>query len=262
VRKIAFINEKGGSCKTTLTLNIGSYLAREKGKKVLLVDLDPQGQLGKGLGFDVNSMEATVFEWTTDEALQGHEVICSSRIPGLDIIVSNKRLIDFPVMVADYDDRINKLQHRVEEITGYDYILFDAPPSLGLLTLNIMMATREIIIPVSMTYFAMDGCAEIEDTVDVVKNNFGKDNLDITMIVPTLYRNTNLAKAILEQLQSRFGARVARTVIRYDVKLDEAQSHGLTIWEYFPRSRGAQMMQDLAEEVIRHGKKRARIQPV
>ena len=253
MRKVALINEKGGSCKTTLVINLGSYLALNRGMRVLLIDLDPQGQVGKGLGFDVQAEEKTIYELLIDEEASPRDFVMPTRIDGLDVILANKKLIDLPVMIADHKDRLDKLHKRIAPLRGYDIVFFDSPPSLGLTTLNIMMATDEIIIPVSLTYFALDGCSEILDTVEQVKENFGRSDLEVSHIVPTLYRNTKLAKAIIEKLRGNFGDRVADTVSGYNVQIDEAQSFGQTIWEYAPRSRGAEMLRDLAEEVFVNG---------
>ncbi len=150
-RHLTFVNEKGGSCKTTLTLNVGAYLALRKQKKVLLVDMDPQGQIGKGLGFDVRGMDRTVFDFLTNPDLPPEQVIRPSRIQGLDIIVANKALVDFPLMVAKDEDRVFKLRNQVSKITSYDYIFFDSPPSLGLITINIILAASQILRTVSLT---------------------------------------------------------------------------------------------------------------
>lgn len=258
MRKIAFINEKGGSCKTTLAVNVGAYLALEEGLRVLLVDTDPQGQVGKSLGIDVRGAEMTVHELLLYRELSPADVIQSSRIEGLDVIVANKSLIDFPFAVAAERDRESRLKQKFDGLRGYDYVIFDSPPSLGPITINIMMAVSEIIIPVSLTYFALDGCAEILETVSAMRDNFGRRDLRVSMVVPTLYRNTRLADEILEKLRDRFGATVAGTVIRYNVRIDEAQSNGLTIWEYAPRSTGALMLRELAKEVLKNAQEGSR----
>jgi chromosome partitioning protein len=258
MRKIAFVNEKGGSCKTTLAVNVGAYFALEKGLRVLLVDVDPQGQVGKSLGIDVRDSESTVYELLTDQAIRPADVAQRSRVEGLDVIIANKSLIDFPQLAAREGDREWKLKQKFDGLRGYDYVIFDSPPSLGLSTINIMLTVDEIIIPVSLTYFALDGCAEIMDTVRSVKENFGRRDIRVSMVVPTLYRNTNLANEIMAKLKEHFGSRVARTIIRYNVRIDEAQSHGLTIWEYDPRSTGAEMLRELSEEVLQNAQKGSR----
>jgi chromosome partitioning protein len=248
-RKIAFVNEKGGSCKTTLSVNMAAYFAGNLGKKVLLIDMDPQGQAGKALGVDVKNAPVTINDLLIDPSVKAADALIETRIENLDLLCSNKKLTDFPVIAAADEDRVHKLEKAIGSIKGYDFVVFDSPPSLGLLTLNIMMAASEIIIPVSLTYFALDGCAEIIETVENVKTNYGKKNLKVTWIVPTLYRHTRLGSAIIDKLREFFGEKVTETVIGMNVAIDEAQSFGQTIWEYSPKSPGAQMLEALAKEI-------------
>jgi chromosome partitioning protein len=250
MRRIAFINEKGGSCKTTLAVNMASFFAMKK-KRTLLIDMDPQGQVGKSLGIDVRNAPVTVLELLTDPKVGVAQAALTSRIAGLDLIVANKRLIDLPMLIANDADRNQKLQKKLAGVEGYDFIVVDSPPSLGALTLNIMLAVDEIVIPVSMTYFALDGCAEILDTVEQVRSAYGRSELRVSAVVPTLFRNTNLAHDILAKLKAQFGRRVAQTIVGFNVKIDEAQSHGKTIWEYAPASAGAKVLAELAAEIYR-----------
>lgn len=251
MRRIAFINEKGGSCKTTLAVNTAAYFASQFGAKVLLVDMDPQGQTGKSLGFYVRELSPTVAELLTDPALEIQACIRPSQVERLDVLVSNKRLADFPLEVANDADRERKLADRLHGLNGYDFLMIDSPPSTGLITTNIMLAVEEIVVPVSLTYFALDGCAEIVESIEMVHRKHGKNDLRISLVVPTLYRATKLADEILGKLKRYFPGRVAHTVIGYNVKIDEAQSHGKTIWEYASWSRGAHMLEALAKEVYR-----------
>lgn len=250
MRRIAFVNEKGGSCKTTLSVNVAAWLAR-RGKRVLLLDLDPQGQAGKSLGLYVRDLAPNVFHLMMDPACTLEQAIRPTPVPNLDVVVSNKALADFPVEAATHPDRERKLSQKLADLSGYDYAIFDSPPSLGLLTVNVMLSASEIVVPVNLTYFALDGCAEIVETVERVKERFGKRDLEIVLVVPTLYRATKLADEIMEKLKAHFPDRTARTVIGYNVKIDEAQSHGKTIWEYAGWSRGAQMIEALAREIER-----------
>ena len=248
-RRIAFVNEKGGSCKTTLSVNLSAYFALKLNKKVLLIDMDPQGQVGKALGIDVKAQPITSMELMTLPEMQVKNAVVPSRIENLDLICANKKLTDFAVITAADIDRTHKLKNKLENLDGYDYIVFDSPPSLGLLTINIMMATQEIFIPVSLTYLSLDGCAEILDTVKTVKKTFGVNDLEVTRIIPTLYRRTRLADAIVAKLRDFFEDKVTETVIGMNVAIDEAQSFGQTIWEYAPSSRGARMLEALAKEI-------------
>jgi chromosome partitioning protein len=250
MRRIAFINEKGGSCKTTLAVNTAAYIAGT-GKRVLLVDMDPQGQAGKCLGFYVREMSPTIYDMLVDPGLAAVKAIRPSHIDGLDIIVSNKTLSDFPVEVAAHPDRERKLAQKLEAVGDYDYIIYDSPPSMGLINTNIMLAAEEIVVPVSLTYLALDGCAEIVETVDRIRDKFGKRKLEIILVVPTLYRPTKLADEIVRRLKSHFPGRTSKVVIGYNVKIDEAQSHGKSIFEYAAWSRGAHMLESLAKEILK-----------
>ncbi len=251
MRRIAFINEKGGSCKTTLAVHTAAYFAAQRKARVLLVDMDPQGQAGKSLGFYVRDLAPNVHDLLLDPTLPVEAVTRPSRVPNLDVICSNKRLSDFPVEVAQAGDRERRLARKLEGLARYDFVVFDSPPSAGLLTTNILLAAEEVVVPVSLTYFALDGCAEIVESVDRMRRDFGKAELDIALVAPTLYRPTRLADEILAKLRTYFPGRTAHTVIGYNVKIDEAQSHGKTIWEYAAWSPGAGQLESLAKEIWR-----------
>lgn len=268
-RRIAFINEKGGSAKTTLVANLAAYLALKRGRRVLAIDMDPQGQLGKVLGVDTRRPTRTAIDLLLDGLLgdpgldrappgPGRSVlpVVRTRIPQLDVIVANKSLGLFPGWDADDLDPTRRLADTLaasNELDRYDCVLFDSPPSFGPLTLNVLRAANELVVPVPLTYLALDGCAELVRTVATVRDRYGCADLRITMVVPTFYRRTRLADEILEQLKSRFPKEIAGTVVGYHVKIDEAQSHGLSIFEYAPRDRGASVMAELAEELELRG---------
>jgi len=256
MRRIAFINEKGGTCKTTLTVNIGAYLA-QKGKRVLVVDLDTQGHAGKSLGLDVRNLSPNVFDLLSRDDLTVSDVARATAVPGLDVVPSNKAMSEFPVVVAHRTDRVRRLD-RVMNVEGYDYLLYDAPPSMGLTTLNIMVACEEVVIPVALTYLGLDGCAEMVETVRKVQSEYAKPDLRIAMVIPTLYRNTALADEILGKLKAYFPEELAATALGLNVKIDEAQSHGKTIWDYAPTSPGAKMLKAIADELVGRGPARPR----
>lgn len=253
MRRIAFINEKGGSCKTTLAVNTAAWLASRRGARVLLCDLDTQGHAGKSLGIDVRGLSPTIADLLCEPAVQVNDVVRTTSIPGLDILISNKDLARFPMEVAADPRREFRLQQKLADLAGYDYLIFDAPPSMGLVTTNIMLATEEIVIPVAMTYFALDGCAEILDTVQTVRDAYDHQGLRVSMVVATLYRKTALAEQIFSKLRENFPDEICRTVLGYNVQIDEAQSHGETIWEYAPSSRGAEALEGIARELVSRG---------
>ncbi len=250
-RRVAFINEKGGTCKTTLAVHTAAWLASEKGRRVLLLDLDTQGHAGKSLGIDVRGSSLTMADVLVAENIEPEAAILSTAISGLDVLPSNRSLADLPERLAAKPDRHRLLRQVIDELEArrdYDVFVFDAPPSVGLVTLSIMIAAREIVVPVALTYFALDGCAEIVQTVEMVREEYGHEDIEVSLVVPTLHRRTRLAEEVLAKLEHYFAGSVA-SPLGFNVKIDEAQSHGRTIWEHAPSSRGAQMLETIASEI-------------
>lgn len=258
MRRIAFINEKGGTCKTTLAVNVAAYLATQKRQRVLVLDLDTQGHAGKALGLDARGIVPNVFHLLCDDEVSPQQCIHPTAIEGLSVIPSYKQMSEFPVAVAAAPDRFSRLARRVEQLGGFDVVIFDAPPSMGLTTVNILVAASEVVVPVGLTYFALDGCAEVAETVRKVAADHARPDLRVSLVVPTLYRRTALAEAILEKLRGYFPDQLASTPLGFNVKIDEAQSHGQTIFEYAPRSSGAKMLAAIADEIWVRGAQVAR----
>ncbi len=271
-RRIAFINEKGGSGKTTLVANIASHLALGRGRRTLAIDMDPQGQLGKALGLEVRRPKGSAIQLLVDSvlgdaahpedpdtgAIRPSLPAWPTRIPRLDVIVANKALALAPGLAdaatTDPDDhaperRLARNLDLSRDLHRYDFVLFDAPPSFGSLTLSVLLACEEVVVPVPLTFLAIDGFAELLRTMKMVRERYGHRALRVSMVVPTFYRRTRMAQEVLEKLATRFPKEIARTVVGFHVKLDEAQSHGLSIFEYAPRDRAAGLMAALAEEL-------------
>ena len=250
MRRIAFVNEKGGTCKTTLCVSTAAWLATERGQRVLLADLDTQGHAGKALGLDVRDLSPTIHDLLLDPSLAIEAVARPTAVPGLDVLPANKTLARFPLDVAAAPDRADRLRTRLDSVPEgtWDLVLLDAPPSVSLVTDNVLRAATEIVIPVALTYLALDGCAEIMASLEQLRREQGSAPA-LTLVVPTLYRKTQLAEEILARLRTRFPDRVARSVLGFSVKIDEAQSHGQTIFEYAPRSGGAKALGAIAAEV-------------
>jgi chromosome partitioning protein len=200
-RRIAFINEKGGSAKTTLVANLGAYLALRRGGRVLAIDMDPQGQLARVLGIERRAPSRSAIDLLLDGVLgdasldrspdRGSAVlpIVRTRIPGLDVIVANKSLGLFPAW-QDGDDvdpsgRLRAALDKSRDVDRYEFIFFDAPPSFGPLTLNVLRAADEVVIPVPLTFLALDGCAELVRTLQTVRERYDHPDLRISMVVPT-----------------------------------------------------------------------------
>ncbi|HSN91283.1 MAG TPA: ParA family protein [Anaeromyxobacteraceae bacterium] len=250
MRRIAFINEKGGTCKTTLAVHVGAWLAAERGLRVLLVDLDTQGHAGKSLGLDVRGLSPTVHDWLGGGAAF-EAVVRRSPVPGLDLAPANKDLAGFPVAVAASPDRAERLARRLAALgeDRYDAVLLDAPPSRSIVTENVLAAARELVVPVAVTYLGLDGCAEILASLDALRAARGRAP-ELALVVPALYRKTQLADEILEKLRERLPGRISRTVLGWSVKVDEAQSHGRTVFEHAPRSAGARALAAIADEIL------------
>jgi chromosome partitioning protein len=263
------VNEKGGSAKTTLVASLAAYLALERGRRVLAVDLDPQGQLGKVLGLDVRAASRSAVDLLVDAVLdddpferpaRGRDVGAAlpalpTRLPTLDVVVANKALglLEAAEGEADPTGRLARRLAQLHDVERYDFVLMDAPPSFGSLTLNVLRAAREIVVPVPLTYLALDGCAELLRTIHTVRTRFAHPELRVTMVVPTFYRRTRLAHEILAKLQERFPKEIAHCAVGYHVRIDEAQSRGLSIFEHAPTDRGARVMAELAEELELRG---------
>lgn len=249
MRRIAFINEKGGTGKTTLAVNFAAWCARERKRKTLLVDMDAQGHAAKSLGLDVRGLERHAFHLLTDASVRLEDVVQDTSIDGLRVVPAYKALSELPTALGG-PRPAHALADRLDREAGdYDLVVFDAPPAMGLSTYNVLVASTEVVVPVALTYLALDGCAELSRTVEEVGQKHGRKDLSVTRVVPTLYRKTALAEAILAKLTEYFPGRVTSPV-GFNVKVDEAQSHGQTIWEYAPKSKGAKMLADVAEELL------------
>ena len=263
-RRIALLNEKGGSAKTTLVANLGAYLALHRGRRVLAIDMDPQGQLGKVLGIDTRRARHSAIELLLDTVLGDASLdrerggdpaslpAIASRIPNLDVVVATKALGLAPAFERDDPDPSGRLMRRLDaatELDRYDFVLVDSPPSFGVLTLNVLRAVDEVVVPVPLTFLALDGCAELERTIATVRARYQHPELRITMVVPTFHRRTRMAEEVLATLRQRFAKEIAHSVVGFHVKIDEAQSRGLSIFEYAPNDRGAQLLGALAQEL-------------
>jgi chromosome partitioning protein len=246
VRVIALVNQKGGVGKTTSTANIGAGLAL-LGRKVLLVDLDPQANLTEGLGVDPGEIQVSIY----DVLINGHnakEVIVSIK-EGLDLLPSCIDLAGAEAELISLQGRESRLKVALATVRGYDYALIDAPPSLGQLTLNAMYAAREIFIPLQTEFYALKGVAKLLNTVGEVQK-WGNKKLVITGVIGTCYDNRkNLNKEVVSQLRDHFGDRVFKTLIRDNVALAEAPAASMDIFAYDKSSRGAEDYAALCQEI-------------
>lgn len=246
---IAIVNQKGGVGKTTTALALASYLA-EAGKYVLLVDMDPQANASAGLGLDPRKSRMGVYE-----LLAGLVTFDAAIVPtphqGLSLLPATPALAGANVELVTAERREYRLADALlPHRNRYDCILLDCPPSLGLLTLNALVASDAVLVPVQAEYYALEGLGQLLETVELVRRSL-KPTLRILGAVVTMYEGRlRLAKDVLAELQKHFPDRVFRSVIPRNVKLAEAPSHGKTIVQYDPRSKGARAYEDLTQEVL------------
>ena len=245
-----FVNQKGGVGKTTSAINIGAYLALD-GKKTLLVDFDSQGNMTSGVGVDRN--KPTVYDLLAGTA-KIDTVIRKSPVPGLSVIPASIDLSGAAIELVDQKEREFYLRRALEPVKDkFDYILIDCPPSLGILTLNGLVAADEVLIPLQCEYFALEGLTLLLQTVKRVQKSLNPD-LGIGGIFFTMYDSrTRLAQDVVQQVTSYFKDRVFRTIIPRNVRLSEAPSHGLPICNYDALCVGARSYEKLAKEVIERG---------
>lgn len=250
---ISIVNQKGGVGKTTTTVNLSAYLA-QRGKKVLVVDLDPQGNATSGYGFDKSELETSVYDLLVNET-PITEVIRSTNRKNLDICPTNINLAGAEVELVSAMSRETILKRALDTVSqNYDFVLIDCPPSLGLLTLNALAASTDVIVPIQGEYYALEGLTQLIDTINLVRKHLNP-TIGIFGVVITMFDGrTQLTRQVTEEVKKYFGDKVFSTVIPRNIRLAEAPSYGKTIAEYDPRSRGGQTYNDLALEVIKRAK--------
>jgi len=248
-RIIALANQKGGVGKTTTAINLSAALARN-GKRVLLVDADPQANASSGLGIDIRELEATIYECLVN-GITAKEAIIETEVENLHIIPSHIDLVGAEIEMLNLPDRERLLQRVLQPVRSeYDYILIDCSPSLGLITVNALTVADSVIIPVQCEFFALEGIAKLLNTIKIIKSQLNP-GLNIMGFVLTMYDNRlRLSNQVLDEVRRHFGDLVFQTVIARNVRLSEAPSHGQTILDYEPNSKGAIAYRALAKEVM------------
>ncbi len=248
---ISVSNQKGGVGKTTTTVNLAAFLA-EKGKKVLIVDIDPQGNAGYGLGVNAEELSTTVYEMLIGE-LSVEETIFNTEFPNLDIVPSNIHLSGAQIDLMDLSGKEFKLKESLGKIRDYyDYVLIDCPPSLGLLTLNALVAADSVLIPLQCEYYALEGLSQLLRIISMVQESLNK-SLSIEGVVLTMYDSrTKLSQHVVSDVQEYFKDKVFKTIIPRNVKLSEAPSFGKPIGLYDPACPGSETYEKLAEEILAH----------
>ena len=245
----AVANQKGGVGKTTTAVNVGAYLAAF-GKKVLLVDLDPQANATSSLGFDKNALPRSVYDVLIDE-VPVLQVITLTRRVGLDLVPASPELAGAEVEMVSFISREFRLRKALAPVRDkYDFVLIDCPPSLGLLTINALTAADEVLIPVQCEFLPLEGLSQLQQTINLVRENLNQ-RLGVRGVVLTMYdTRTNLAQQVVDEVRKYYGVRVFSTIIPRNVRLSEAPSYGEPIIDYAPASSGGLAYRSLASEIL------------
>jgi chromosome partitioning protein len=249
-KAIAIFNQKGGVGKTTTNINLAACLA-VKGKKILVLDIDPQGNTTSGLGVSKTGQEFTTYDVLTNSDLNIDDAIVHTQTEGLDLISGSVELAGAEVELVQLDHRESRLKTALAPIKSrYDYIFIDCPPSLGLLTINSLTAVDSVLIPIQCEYYALEGVSQLMSTIEIVKAKLNPD-LEIEGVILSMFDGrTNLSIQVVEEVKKYFREKVYTTVIPRNVRLAEAPSYGMPIVKYDPNSTGAEAYSEFADEFL------------
>lgn len=249
VKVIAIANQKGGVGKTTTSVNLSACLAT-LGKRILLVDIDPQGNATSGFGLDKSKIKRSMYNVLVDD-VSIEEIIASTEIENLKIVPATIQLAGAEIELVSVMSRETKLKRAIDKVKyEYDYVIIDCPPSLGLLTINSLTAATSVLVPIQCEFYALEGLSQLMNTVALVQKNLNPI-LELEGVVLTMFDSrTNLSIQVVDEVKNHFRQKVYRTMIPRNVRLSEAPSHGQPVILYDPKSKGAEMYFDLAREVI------------
>jgi len=256
-KAIAIFNQKGGVGKTTTTINLASCLA-ERGKRILIFDIDPQGNTTSGLGIDKDYLEYTLYDVLINEEMDPSDAIISNGIPNLWIIPSSRDLAAAEIEFVELEGRERRLKKTLERIKDdYDFIFIDCPPSLGLLTINSLTAVDSVLIPVQCEFYALEGIGMLMSTIELVRREMNPE-LDVQGVILSMFDGrTNLSIQVVEEVKKYFKNKVYSTIIPRNIRLAEAPGFGLPITHFDPRSKGAEAYREFAEEFLKDEEERA-----
>ena len=248
-KAIAIFNQKGGVGKTTTNINLGACLAA-KGKKVLVIDIDPQGNTTSGLGVSKKELGYSTYELLLDD-VDARDAIIETQVENMDIIPASVQLAGAEVELISIDGRETRLKKAIDSVKDdYDYIFIDCPPSLGLLTINSLTAVDSVLIPIQCEFYALEGVSQLMSTIELVKKKLNPDIQVEGVILSMFDGRTNLSIQVVEEVKKYFKEKVYSTVIPRNVRLAEAPSYGMPIIEYDPRSAGAEAYKEFADEFL------------
>jgi chromosome partitioning protein len=249
-KSIAIFNQKGGVGKTTTNINLAACLAN-KGKKVLICDIDPQGNTTSGLGLEKQNLEHSMYDVLIDSNLDPHKAILNTKLETLKIIPASVHLAGAEVELVQIEGREFRLRKMLDKIKNeYDFVLIDCPPSLGLLTINSLTAVDSVLVPIQCEFYALEGVSQLMSTIELVKSGLNPD-LQIEGIILSMFDGrTNLSIQVVDEVKDYFGDKVYSTIIPRNVRLAEAPSFGMHILEYDPKSKGAEAYMEFANEFL------------
>lgn len=251
---IAITNQKGGVGKTTTSVNLSACLA-ELGKRVLLVDIDPQGNATSGVGINKGDVDKCIYNVLVEEAA-AEDVCVATTIKRLDIIPATIQLAGAEIELVPTISREIRLKKSLSELKDqYDYIIIDCPPSLGLLTINALTSSDSVLIPVQCEFYALEGLSQLLNTIRLVQKHLNKSLMIEGVLLTMLDARTNLGIQVIEEVKKYFQDKVYRSIIPRNIRLSEAPSHGQPIISYDPKSKGAEVYLELAKEVMASGEK-------
>ena len=249
VKVIAIANQKGGVGKTTTAVNLAACLA-QKGRKVLMLDEDPQGNATSGLGFDKRDIKKCVYDTLINDVPM-KDVLLHSDYENLDVIPATIQLAGAEIELVSLMNREGRLKNALERVKhDYDYVLIDCPPSLGLLTINALTAANSVLVPIQCEFYALEGVSQLMNTIKLVQRNLNPA-LKLEGVLMTMFdQRTNLSSDVVGDVRKYFNTKMYNTIIPRNVRLSEAPSHGQPVIVYDPKSKGAQVYSELAQEVL------------